>query len=411
MSVHHRRLVVLSAAVALLAACSSAPDASDDIDEAGQTTTPAAEPTESATAQPRLAITYDGGLLVVDADTLEPVSDIDLDGFSRVSAAGDDRRIFVSVGDGFRLLDTASWSERHDDHSHHYVGDPVLAATTIPAEKPGHVVPHDGRVALFDDGTGDVRILRTDALGDVDNGNRGRELTLPEPHHGVAVPLPADEMLVTLGNEEDRTGVAILNAAGDELQRNEECPGVHGESTAAGEAVVVGCRNGVLIYRDGTITKVTAPDPYGRIGNQAGSPVSPVVLGDYKTDPDAELERPERVALVDTATAQLRLVDIGTSYTFRSLGRGPNGEALVLGTNGELIVIDPVSGQIDRRIPVIESWTEPDDWQQPRPALAVHDSVAYITDPANQAVHAVDLGTDEVRTGILGETPNEITGT
>ncbi|WP_066905143.1 zinc metallochaperone AztD [Millisia brevis] len=412
MSVPHRRLVVFSAAAALLAACSSSGQPTvDAVDASTPSTTVPAEPVESATAQPRLAITYDGGLLVVDANTLEPVSDIALDGFNRVSPAGDDRRVFVSVGDGFRLLDTASWSEGHDDHYHHYVGDPVLASTTIAADKPGHVVPHHGRVALFDDGTGAIRILRTDALGDVDNGNRGREVNLPEAHHGVAVPLDGEGLLVTLGNEEQRTGIAILDAAGTELQRNEQCPGVHGETTAAGDAVVVGCQDGALIFRDGTITKVDAPDPYGRIGNQAGSEASPIVLGDYKTDPDAELERPERVALIDTATAQLRLVDLGTSYTFRSLGRGPEGEALVLGTNGELIVINPESGAIDRRIPVIEAWTEPDDWQQPRPALKVDGSVAYVTDPANQAIHAVDLTTDELRTVVLGETPNEISTT
>lgn len=69
--------------------------------------------------------------------------------------------------------------------------------------------------------------------------------------------------------------------------------------------------------------KIPSPDPYGRIGNQAGSDESAVVLGDYKADPDAELERPERVSLIDTATNTLRLVDLGVSYTFRSLARGP----------------------------------------------------------------------------------------
>ena len=74
-------------------------------------------------------------------------------------------------------------------------------------------------------------------------------------------------------------------------------------------AVTLGCEDGILVFRDGAFTKVASPDAYGRIGNQAGSPASPVVLGDYKTDPDADLERPETVALVDTRTAEIRLVD------------------------------------------------------------------------------------------------------
>ena len=61
----------------------------------------------------------------------------------------------------------------------------LLAATTIDADKPGHVVPHDDRVALFDDGTGTVRILRTDALGDVDTDQvRPRTGLTPRPRDG-----------------------------------------------------------------------------------------------------------------------------------------------------------------------------------------------------------------------------------
>ena len=48
------------------------------------------------------------------------------------------------------------------------------------------------------------------------------------------------------------------------------------------------------------ISKVDSPDGYGRIGNQAGTEASPYVLGDYKTDKDAELERPTRVSIIDT---------------------------------------------------------------------------------------------------------------
>src|SRR5690606_11075046 len=119
-----------------------------------------------------------------------------------------------------------------------------------------------------------------------------------------------------------------------EITRNEKCPGVHGEATAAGDTLVVGCEDGVLVYRNGKLTKVDSPDPYGRIGNQAGSEVSPIVLGDYKTDEFAELERPELISLIDTEKGTLRLVDLGTSFTFRSLARGPQGVALVLGTYG-----------------------------------------------------------------------------
>lgn len=394
-------------AVTLLAACSSA-DPESSSTTTSDTPVPA-EPAETSAAQPRLALTYDGGILVVDATDLAVVADLPLNGFNRLNPAGDGRHVFVTTSGGFRALDTGSWSETHGDHAHHYAGDPAWTDAEFAADKPGHVVAHAGRTALFDDGTGRIELL--DPAGLADGAPEIEAVALPDAHHGVAVPLADGGLLVTLGNSDSRNGIAVLDASGTEITRNEQCPGVHGEATARDDTVVVGCEDGMLVYRNGTITKVTAPDPYARLGNQAGSATSEVVLGDYKTDPNAELERPERIALVNTATAELRLVDLGTSYTFRSLGRGPDGEALVLGTDGNLHVVDEHSGEVIRKIAVVDPWTEPDEWQQPRPALAVRGGTAFVTDPADDELHAVDLATGAVTTGTLPQTPNEISGT
>jgi hypothetical protein len=70
-------------------------------------------------------------------------------------------------------------------------------------------------------------------------------------------------------------------------------------------SVVIGCEDGVLIYKDGAITKVDSPTDYGRIGNQAGSEKSPIVLGDYKKDAEAELERPEQVSRDRTSSGSV----------------------------------------------------------------------------------------------------------
>src|ERR1044071_1676832 len=56
---------------------------------------------------PRLVMTYDGGVRVLERDTLKTVADFPMQGFLRVNKAGDDRHVFVSTEtDGFRLLDT-----------------------------------------------------------------------------------------------------------------------------------------------------------------------------------------------------------------------------------------------------------------------------------------------------------------
>ncbi|WP_026875270.1 zinc metallochaperone AztD [Jiangella gansuensis] len=409
---HVTTISALAVAGLVLTACGDAESSGDAA--SAPSGEPSAAPSEwpnqaeeVTTAQSRLVATYDGGLLVLDGQSLEVLETIELDGFLRVNPAGDGRHVIVSTDQAFQVLDTGAWSVPHGDHAHHYVGEPALTDIAFDTDHPGHVVRHAGSTVLFSDGTGQVEIFPS---GDLADGQPETEIIMADqPHHGVAVRLADDELLITLGDEETRTGAKVLDADGTEIARSEECPGVHGEAMAAGETVVVGCEDGVLVYSDGAFTKIASPDPYGRIGNQAGSEESTVVLGDYKVDPDTELERPERVSLIDTATNTLQLVDLGVSYTFRSLARGPAGEALVLGTDGAIHVIDPATGQVATTIPVIGAWTEPEDWQLPRPTLVVDGGTAYVTDPAAGEIHAVDLAAGSVVTSAsLPETPNEL---
>ena len=404
-----RRPLALGLALPLvLAGCGSAGTSAGAAPETPVSEASAAGAAEVAAAAPRLVITHDGGIQVVDATTLETVGDLPLEGYRRINPAGDGRHVVVSGPGGFEVLDAGVWAEGHGDHDHYYAGDPVMTGTAFAAEEPGHVVSHAGRTVLFDDGTGEVTAF--DAASVAEGGGDLRELTTPSAHHGVAVELSDGTLVVSEGTDEGGTGIRVLDAQGEERTSSDQCPGVHGEAVAADEVVVIGCEDGALVHRDGAISKVTAPDPYGRIGNQAGSEASPVVLGDYKVDPGAELERPTRVSLIDTRTAALRLVDLPSSYTFQSLARGEAGEALVLGTDGRLHVIDPESGALTRSIPVIDAWEEPEDWQQPRPVIEVHDGTAYVTDPATRSVHAVDVETGGVwASGQLDVVPHELT--
>ncbi|GAA4687409.1 hypothetical protein APR04_004891 [Promicromonospora umidemergens] len=408
-----RSLVALGLVLPLtaLAACSSGEAGAGTDSTASQTTTEAPEnpATEEATYTPRIAITYDGGIQVLDAGTLESVGEFELDGFNRLGGVGDGRHLLVSTSGGFQVLDAAAWAEPHGDHSHYYTADPRLTDVRFDAETPGHAVPHEGRVALFDDGTGEVTVF--DAGDVADPERETRQLSTPEAHHGVAVELHDGSLVLSEGTEEARTGIRVLDKDDKEIASSDECPGVHGEAVAADEAVLIGCEDGVLVYKDGKITKVDSPDDYGRIGNQAGSEESSVVLGDYKSDPDAELERPTRVSLTDTKTGEMTLVDLPSSYTFRSLARGDDGEALVLGTDGQIHVIDPDSKKLVKSVPVIDEWEEPDEWQTPRPAIFMLDGSAYVTDPAARSIHAVDIETGEVWLSTeLEVEPNEING-
>jgi hypothetical protein len=368
--------------------------------------------------EPRLVFTHAGGIGVLDAVTLKPVGGAELEGYNRLSPAGDGRHVLVATGDAFRVFDSGVWTERHGDHGHSYAADPRLTNRAFEASKPGHVVRHAGKTVLFNDGSGRVEVFTSGGLGAaLESGLPATSTyTAPAAHHGVAVELADGNLLVTVGDEQARSGVAMLGPAQDgqaraEIMRSEDCPGVHGEAVAGKETVAFGCEDGMLVYKEGKFSKVSSPDPYGRMGNQAGSPASPVVLADYKVDKGAVLERPTRISLVNTDSGKLKLVDLGTSYSFRSLGRGPAGEALVLGTDGALHVVNPLTGAVTNQIPVVPAWQEPEVWQDPRPTLFVQGAMAHVSDPAARKIHAVDLKTGKVvSSGELEHAPDELTG-
>lgn len=389
MRVIHRKWIaagIAALSISAVAACGSGPESSSE------SSTSAAE---EASATPRLAVTYDGGILVLDAGDLTQVADLPLDGFLRLNSADNGRNVFVSVADGFRVLDMGTWTRKHGDHSHHYTSAPTLTDVRLGGAEPGHVVPHDSRITLFSDGTGEVTVVEPVPLA---RGTAAStKFVVPQPHHGVAVARGDGSLVVTVGDETSRSGLAVLDKDRKQIAVTDRCPGVHGEAAAAGGVLTFGCENGIVILRGNTFTKVPSADAYGRIGNQAGSPDSPVVLGDYKTqkpsddEAHAGIERPRRFTLTDTTSGAIRVVDLPTSYSFRSLERGPNGSAVILGTDGALYQFDVATGRQTSRVAVIPAWNEPEEWQSPMPNLLVQGSTAYVSDPVSRKLIAIDL--------------------
>jgi DNA-binding beta-propeller fold protein YncE len=362
-------------------------------------TTPAAAPSDPAPSSgdgSRVALTYDGGIYVLDGTSLEPVSDLPLEGFNRLNPAGDGRHVLVSTTEGFRVLDTA--------------GDTELTDLVFDAPTPGHVVRHDGRTILFSDGTGDSIIFDTDAINS-DELPETEVVPSEAAHHGVAIELEDGTLLSTLGTSDSRTGVRALDASRDEFARSEDCPSVHGEGAAQNEVAVFGCSDGVLVYDDGAFTKIQAADAYGRTGNQYVSETSPITVGDYNSDPDSEGYLLSQLVLTDTEALESTVVDLpdGIEYTWRGVARDADDNAVILGSDGALHVLDVATGGIVSSTPVIDPWESPVEWQDAHPALIVVGSTAYVTDTAANSLHAVDLTSGEIVASVeLDETPNEI---
>lgn len=392
-----RRTLISAAAlgaVITLASCAS-----------GGSTPPASTPEGSASdaqAGARVAVAYEGGILVLDGETLETVADFDSEPFTRLNAAGDDRHVMVTMSEGFQVLDTGAGS----------ADEPELTDTIFEADTPGHVVRHADKTVLYADGTSDTTIFDSADLAKADGLPEVETVAGVEAHHGVSVVLEDGTFLTTVGNADGRSGIVAKDAEGTEIASSDQCPGVHGEGTAKDEAVVFGCENGALIYHDGEITKLEAPDqPYGRMGNAYVSESSPIVVGDYKNDVDAEGYLLSAVTLIDTEAGTLEVVDLpaGVEYTFRDIVRGPEDLAYILSSDGAIHVLDPESGEITDSFPVVEAWEGPAEWQDAHPAIVVAGNVAYVTEPAANSVHAVDLTTGKVLASTeLEVTPNEI---
>ena len=69
-------------------------------------------------------------------------------------------------------------------------------------------------------------------------------------------PFDLGRLLATIGTQDSRSGVRVLDATRTEIARNEECPAVHGEGALKHEVVMFGCENGVLLYKDGAFVKL-----------------------------------------------------------------------------------------------------------------------------------------------------------
>ncbi|MDK8700987.1 hypothetical protein QP924_09070 [Corynebacterium pseudodiphtheriticum] len=366
-----------------------------------------ADLTEVSSLPQRVVLSHDKGLTTIDPATGEIVDEEKISGFHRLNPAGNTRHLYVSGKDGFTIFDTGAVTQPHGDHNHYYEKSPELTDNILPADKPGHVVQHDGKTALFDDGTGEITIFDNDELEDGTDTMRPAHIVTAEsgdPHHGVAVPFKDGSYLTTVGTEDERHRIEYRSLDNEVLASTDDCPGIHGEAVAKGGNVAFGCTNGPIVFdvEAQEFHKVDAndiaKDGYQRSGNLAGSEDSPIVLGDNKTDEDADLERPTSVVLIDTTDYSMKTVELEDSYWFRSLGRTADGDGVVLTYDGYLNIIDVESGKVTDRIEVIKPWKEKDEWQQPGPILKVDGDIAYVTDAENKEFLMVDLQEGEVLT-------------
>jgi hypothetical protein len=276
----------------------------------------------------------------------------------------------------------------HGDHGDIEVSEPVLVDAVITGERPAHFVEHDGKVALFFDGSGKVDLFSPHEWAE-EGKITAAQLDSGTPHHGLAVPW-GDFTLVSTADAEDdkkpRIGLNVLDASGDVVGETYACPDLHGEA-ASGNLLIVGCGDGVLVVSGSGEPQVIKLDysglPEGKTTTLIGGQGMQYFLGNYGAD---------KVVIIDPTEAEpYRLVDLPTRRVHFVTDSVRPKFAYIFTEDGFLRQLDVVSGKLVQSVKVTEPYSMDGEWSLPRPRIAVAGDKVAVTDPLGSVVHLVDV--------------------
>lgn len=351
-----------------------------------------------------------GRVLVLDLATEDQLATLDLAGPARLYAEPHGRYVFAAQRDHDRVdwIDGGSWTSPHGDHDHHWAGDPGVTDWGAAAAEPTHVVLHDDLLTLFNDGDGSVVVVDTHHLGDADAVVGTWETGVA--HHGVAIALEDHGALVVsiTGDDPDDTlpiGVAVLDLdTGEEIDRFENCPGLHGEA-ATDDVVAFGCRDGVLLvephgdhWHSHKVERPAGVDGETRTGTLRAGHGLDHMIGNLGSD---------ALVRIDLGTETATMIDLPGTAAAWALDAASD-TVLVLTVDGGLHQIDATSGEVVASIELTDAIELPEGHGgPPRPSILVAGTRAYVTDPADEQVIEVAIGAElrSARTFTVGFAP------
>lgn len=332
----------------------------------------------------------EGKVTALDAISGETLGSFALKSPAALYASESGEAVFAVQGAGNQVSAIRSGIaiDDHGDHGDIEVSEPALVDAVFTGEKPAHLVEHDGKVALFFDGSGKVDLFSPHEWADEGKATAS-QLDSGTPHHGLAVPW-GDFTLVSTANAEDekkpRIGLNVLDAAGNVVGDTHACPDLHGEA-ASGNLLIVGCGDGVLIVSGSGEPQVTKLDysslPEGKTTTLIGGQGMQYFLGNYGAD---------KVVIIDPAeAAPYRLVDLPTRRVHFVTDSVRPKFAYIFTEDGFLRQLDVVSGELVQSVKVTEPYSMDGEWSLPRPRIAVAGDQVAVTDPLKRVVHLVDV--------------------
>ena len=281
----------------------------------------------------------------------------------------------------------------HGDHGDIEITAPSLIELVLTGEKPAHFVEHNGKVAMFFDGSGLVNLFTAHDWAH-DGELATTELDSGTAHHGVAIPW-GDYTLVSTADADNekkpRLGLNVLDADGNLVGETYPCPDLHGEASS-GNLVIVGCGDGLLLVSGSDAPIVEKLDyaglPDGKVTTVIGGQGLQYFLGNYGAD---------KLVVIDPAEADpYRLVDLPTRRVHFVTDPVRPKFAYIFTEDGQLRQLDVLKGEITKSVTITEPYSMDGEWSLPRPRLAVAGDVIAVTDPLAGTVHVVDAESFEV---------------
>lgn len=334
-------------------------------------------------------------LTVLDAADGERLAEFTLKGYVTHLVASESAQTLFAVQMDHDAVDVVKtgliWSD-HGEHRDLELEEPVALAR-LEGARPVHAVPHGNHILQFFDLEGEARIFEEAML--LDGKATHLAVKASAPHHGVVVPM-GDHMLVSEpdlsvkvkeGELPPRLGLKVLDKDGRQVGETSTCTGLHGEASSAG-IVAFGCKEGVLIVRDGRdgpkpeMLHYRADMPRGQVGTLLGGKAMQFFLGNYGDD---------KVVVIDpSADVPYRVVSLPVRRVDFALDPQRASTAYVFTEDGKLHLLDVLSGELTNSAQVTEAYSKDGHWRDPRPRLAVMGDEIAVTDPRRQRILILD---------------------
>lgn len=290
------------------------------------------------------------------------------------------RTVFAIEANADRVSAIASGValDDHGDHGDLTLSTPYLLNAAVKGAKPVHLVEHQGRIAIFNDGDGSAALVSEAQF--IKGRLTPQMVKTAAPHHGVAVPL-GDQTLISIPNPKDPDelpiGMRLIGADGAALA-DYACPDLHGEASS-GPLVALACATGLLVvdtqHRKPQISFLPySPSlPEGKATTLRGAKSLRYFIGNYG---------PEAIVLIDvSATEPFRLVRLPARRVDFTIDPEHSDRIYVFTEDGALHRIDAIKGEIVKSARLTQPYSMDGHWRDPRPRLAVAGEAIVVSDP------------------------------